>query len=176
MPGAFASGGAMAARETLVRLSMILDRLAETQTMLESDDIEWSPTHLTNEYETIQFPNITAANLFTHLWAFRLACIVYIKRLATLFPWLLLETSSDLDIEAIVAREGECILLILRSIEFLMREDFRLYGAASVILPLKAASDALRDRHRDNKEEKLLHHWHVRVTGFVSGKGYHFVT
>lgn len=165
----------MTARETLERLSMILDRLAETQKMLESGDTEWSPTHLTQEHEIIQFPNITAANLFTHLWAFRLACIVYIKRLAALFPWILLEASNELDIEAIVAREGECILLILRSIEFLMREDFRLYGAASVILPLKAASDALSGRSRDNMEEKLLHHWHERVTGFVSGKGYHFV-
>ena len=132
-------------------------------------------SHLKNEHEIIQFPNITAANLFTHLWAFRLACIVYIKRLAKLFPWLLLEASNGLDIEGIVAKEGECILLILRSIEFLMREDFRLYGAASVILPLKAASDALSGRWRDNMEELLLHYWHERVTGFVSGKGYHFV-
>lgn len=163
------------ARETLRDLVATLNRLAETQKTLEADGLGWLPTYLPDNHEIVHFPNITAANLITYLWAFQLVCILYIKRLTTLYPRLPEEMSYSLDAVTIDAQEEECICLILRSVEFLMMEEFRLYGAASVILPLTVASDALNSRQERHKEESLLLYWQNRVESFVSGKGYHFV-
>lgn len=161
------------AQRALDDLGTVMDRLSETQQMLEDHGLELMPIHPTNKLEILQFPSITAANLYTHLWAFELLCVLYIKRLISMVPYLVQGFSSRIDEVTLNAKESQCITLILRSTEFLMKEDFRLYGAASVVLPLEVASKALCCRPGCEQDE--LYYWHARVVNFVSGQGYPFV-
>jgi hypothetical protein len=87
------------------------------------------------------FPNVTMANVFIHIWAFRVVCMNELEKLALLFPWLILEGMSLV---------GQCHLhhvqehtlslsnLIFSSMEYLMQDEMKLYGPASTFFPLKA--------------------------------------
>jgi hypothetical protein len=164
----------LTAQRAFETLSAAMDGLAETRQMLEDDCLDLMPIHPTNRLEILHFPSITAANLYTHLWAFELLCILHIRRLIAMFPFPVQGLSLRIDEATLDVKEEQCIILILRSTEYLMKEDFRLYGAASVVLPLGVASEALRCRL--GRERGELHYWHTRVVSFVSGKGYPFVT
>jgi hypothetical protein len=95
------------------------------------------------------YPNITMANAFTHLWAFRIVCLYELKRFITHFSghdqeqpiWTgQLRMNYD-DIQAQILAFAKNISL---SMVYLLQEEMRLFGPASTIFPLQIAYKVYR--------------------------------
>ncbi|KAF7593561.1 hypothetical protein BBP40_011181 [Aspergillus hancockii] len=93
------------------------------------------------------FPNITIANMFTHLWAFKIVCITEIDKLTKLSPIQLPADSllpGDIHVEGLSQRMVKLSQSICRSMEYLMQDTMALYGPASTFYPLQIAYKTLR--------------------------------
>ncbi len=94
----------------------------------------------TGSRESFWFPNIFVANAFTHLWAFRIICIIHCEKLESQFPELpsknfLVETDPITE-----SAERNAITLsiwICKSMEYLMQDEGRFYGPVSTLFPLR---------------------------------------
>ena len=89
-------------------------------------------------------PNVTMANAFTHIWAFRIVCLSELKRFITLLPshgqeqpiWIgQLDMNYD-DIQAQIIAFAKNISL---SMVYLLQEEMGLFGPTSTIFPLRIA-------------------------------------
>lgn len=118
----------------------------------------------------LQFSSITAANFFTHIWAFHIACAQNIRQVVSLFPCLGAEVEPSL--ESLISKEVviQLATLIFRSIEFLTRGEFKLFGAASTVLPFCLAGKVLRNEGVDNAD---LWHWYDEASRIFTARGYH---
>jgi hypothetical protein len=100
-------------------------------------------------YQLLWYPSLSTANLFTYLWSFQLICLTHIHWVREHYlnmaepihtmpqdHTLLRETCLDLGVR------------IYRSMEFVMQEDFMLYGALSVKFPLQIACNTLNEDAR----------------------------
>lgn len=67
---------------------------------------------------------------------------------------------------------NQLALWTFRSIEFLLKEEFKLFGAASISLPLKTACDVLKTFGADDPEMVF---WFCRVSRFIKETGYYFL-
>lgn len=106
--------------------------------------------------ERIWFSDITMANLYTHLWAFRIVCATEISRLVALFPLTNFHDSPTCDAfsSATVQEHNEALAtLICRSMGYLMQDGFKLYGPLSTMLPLQTACQVfLADRSKNTRQ------------------------
>lgn len=139
----------------------------------EGQDLYQFPTYPTeNHTHNILFPSLTAANLLTHIWAFHIVCARHIAQLTCSFPSIHEQVEPSL--ERLISRETVIQLssLILRSMEFLTLDKFKLSGAASTTLPLHVVCDVLKDQGRDSKE---LWYWYHRVLQMYSSRGYYYM-
>ncbi|CCF33275.1 hypothetical protein CH063_05494 [Colletotrichum higginsianum] len=135
-----------------------LDQLTDTlngllnlrQTIQDESQREyWAPALPPNIQSGISFQSITAANFFTHLWAFHIICAGYIKTLLTLFPACLDRVHQNLKRQISRDLVTDLACRILRSIEFLADEKFKRrreteQGAAVLVSPCTA--DILQER------------------------------
>lgn len=91
----------------------------------------------------IWFSNITMANSYTHLWAFRIICA---EELDTLIRSIF---SMDQDPSTYVPsrysneRMETLAVLICCSMDYLLQEDLKLFGSTSAMLPLHIACNVL---------------------------------
>lgn len=154
------------------KLENSLYELVNMGEALKNDDQVLFPEHLTENYTAILFPSLSAANLFIHIWAFHIVCARHISQLAASFPFVRGQVKACLEklISAETVIQLSC--LILRSLEFLTLDTFKLSGAASTTLPLHVIGDVLKDQGRDCKE---LLYWHRRVLQMYSSRGYQYL-
>lgn len=95
----------------------------------------------TPQDNNIWYPNITMANVFTHIWAFRIVCLTELEKLALLFPWLILEGMSLAGQCHLHRVQQDTVSLskqVFSSMEYLMQDEMKLYGPASTFFPLRA--------------------------------------
>ncbi|KAA8642968.1 uncharacterized protein ATNIH1004_009730 [Aspergillus tanneri] len=93
------------------------------------------------------YPNITMANVFTHLWTFRIICLCELMRLSLFFPGIALEELSrlsGLEISNTVDQIATLATQICMSMEYLMQDEMKLFGPASTFFPLQVAHEKLR--------------------------------
>jgi hypothetical protein len=88
------------------------------------------------DHRRISFPNVTMANIFTHLWAFQ---IIIFREMATLST-ALSETVSSPEHRAIALARN-----ISFSMDYLLKEDMGLFGPASSSFPLRTAWEVLKE-------------------------------
>lgn len=90
--------------------------------------------------DDILYHDITEANSLTHYWAFCIICAVQAQSLqrqlgvARALPLELAIPESTLQSNAVS---------IMRSVRYLTREEVKLYGAVSLMLPLKVSDEYL---------------------------------
>jgi hypothetical protein len=91
------------------------------------------------------FPNITMANVYTHLWSFRIICVSEVSQLVSLFPsvgWCDSRMSTFIPDNCWEFLRS-LSLQICSSMEYLMQDDLRLFGPMSSMLPLRTAYKVL---------------------------------
>jgi hypothetical protein len=134
----------------------VLIRLDELETALQKSDqpCYWRCDHVSQEVQSrasddthlplFWYPNVTMANAFTHLWAFRIICFSELMRFITHFPchgqeqpiWTGQLGMEYDDIQAQMIPFAKNISL---SMVYLLQEEMRLFGPASTIFPLQMA-------------------------------------
>lgn len=104
----------------------------------------------------IWFPNITMANVYTHLWAFGIICLDEINKITLLFPSFAHEDkllSWQFDFDHIQEEMMGLSKQICLSMEYLNQDRMRLFGPASTFFPLRTAYRTFKTdelRQRDN--------------------------
>ncbi|KAI8680393.1 Zn(2)-C6 fungal-type domain-containing protein [Fusarium keratoplasticum] len=163
------------AQQIVEELLNILQNLVRRDETVKEETTahRWLPIFPAQEDLPIQFPDIIAGNFFTHLWAFQVICAHNIIRLTSRFPCLSTSTKRrGLDDLLDVKMINQLALWTFRSIEFLLKEEFKLFGAASISLPLKTACDVLKTFGADDPEMAF---WFCRVSRFIKETGYYFL-
>lgn len=141
-----------------------LDNLENWEIRLRTENTEphyWSvfpDTHITGASPHdgyTWYPNITMANVYTHLWAFRIICLSEISKLASLPSFIPEIQSSSWQFDFNYTQENMIVLSkqICMSMEYLIQDRMRLFGPASTFFPLQAAYRVFQmdyPRHRDS--------------------------
>ncbi|KAF5003864.1 hypothetical protein FDECE_9612 [Fusarium decemcellulare] len=163
------------AQQILEEILGVFQRIVHRDEILKGEitAYRWLPIFPVQHDLPIRFPDISAANFFTHVWAFEMICADHIVKLLTRYPCLSMSdaarTPGELpSIEMIKHLACWCF----RSIEFLIQKEFKLFGAASTSLVLKTACDMFRTYGHDDPD---LVFWHSRVSGIITGGGYAYL-
>ncbi|KAF9888459.1 hypothetical protein FE257_008566 [Aspergillus nanangensis] len=139
----------------------ILHRLDKWESALHSDTatpLYWDRDEnrdLCFTKVAIWFPNITMANVFTHIWTFRGVALFEMERLIDIFPRLRIDYSTiltDLHFDHVRSTVAEYSQKICQSMEYLMQDEMRLFGPASTLLPLQMAYRAFTSDPVKNEE------------------------
>ncbi|KAF4964021.1 hypothetical protein FSARC_8019 [Fusarium sarcochroum] len=169
---------ANAAKTNLTQLMKIRMRFESWANSFERESPEplyWYQTQdedIERHDNMLSFPSLSTANALTHLWSFQIICMSQIQDLLVRFP----ELNGFKIIVSIAALRKSCIELsakILQSMEFLMRQDFMLYGRFSTGFPLQTAYQSLvvdtEGRNVLRKLEKsVVKHIDIDVNSFLS--------
>ncbi|RFN54349.1 c6 zinc finger domain protein [Fusarium flagelliforme] len=114
----------------------------------------------------LSFPSLSTANAFTHLWSFQIICMLHIRDLLLRFPELS-GFKIILSIDEIRTSCHELSVKILQSMEFLMRQEFMLYGRFSAGFPLSIAYKSLSF---DAEGRNVLREYEQTVLRHISQK------
>ncbi|KAI6784728.1 uncharacterized protein J7T54_007821 [Emericellopsis cladophorae] len=164
---------ASAVTRMLEQLSEHIGRLAslEEKARKDEDVSEWLRITSTLDVSTpFAFPSLTVANLFVLIWTFRLLALQGLRHLLAKVPLLL--SSFVLHKALAESNGGETDRLatwILRSIEYIVSERFRLFGAASAAMPLQAVTSYFAEGVGHDEE---LGFWYARVRDFICAQGF----
>lgn len=104
---------------------------------------------------SLWFPDITMANVFTHLWSFQIVCLSEIDKLASSYPDLALENRSLTGYKLLDRIPDRTLALsknVVRSMDYLMQDEMKLFGPASTFFPLKTAYERLKLDEEQNRE------------------------
>ncbi|KAM5366222.1 hypothetical protein ACJZ2D_010650 [Fusarium nematophilum] len=161
------------ATQTVEQLIDILHLLSHRDQTFKADAREL-PTFPAEPDSPLIFPTIIAANYSTHLWAFELICIHNIIKLTSNFPCIPRSTEKKgvrdlLSVGTII----QLACWSFKGVEFLLQDEFKLFGAASITLPLKTACDMFRAHGTHNPEMEF---WFKRLSLIIKNKGYCFLT
>ncbi|KAL6863997.1 N-terminal fungal transcription regulatory domain-containing protein [Trichoderma novae-zelandiae] len=122
----------------------------------------------------VWFPDITTANSMTHYWTFWIMCVVYIRKLREDYPELLDEdvliNGESPESPLITEMAIQMSTWIFQSIEYLVQDEMRLFGAISTALPTRMAYQFLRYNH-----DRELISWCERVIGGIRDRGYGYI-
>ncbi|KAL7808182.1 N-terminal fungal transcription regulatory domain-containing protein [Trichoderma gracile] len=128
------------------------------------------------EQAQVWFPDITTANSMTHYWTFWIMCIVYIRKLRDDYPELrdqeLLINGESPESPLITEMAIQMSTWIFQSIEYLVQDEMRLFGAISTTLPTRIAYQFLRYNHFYDRE---LLSWCERVIDGIRDRGYDYI-
>jgi hypothetical protein len=128
------------------------------------------------EKACVWFPHITAANAMTHYWAFWIMCVVYIRRLRKDYPELRDDDfliNGEIPESPIITEVAiQMSTWIFQSIEYLVQEEMKLFGAISATLPTRIAYQFLRYNHF--YDYKLIS-WCERVIDGIRDRGYDYI-
>ncbi|KAI9146915.1 hypothetical protein HJFPF1_12943 [Paramyrothecium foliicola] len=156
------------------KFGQFLDSLLDLEETVKNGDgdVDWLPLYPLQTGTNIWFPNITSANFFTHLWALRILCIYRMTQLVSRFPSLgaqiMPRHQAAISVDMVVHLSS----LILRSMDFLVSDEFKLSGAASTIMPLYVVRDFIKKEGTRNDE---LYAWQQRVVQTLRSMGYEFL-
>ena len=114
----------------------------------------------------LSFPSLSIANTFTHLWSFKITCMWHIRDLLLRFPELS-GFKIIVSIDEIRRSCHELSVKIIQSMNFLMRQEFMLYGRFSAGFPLGTAYKSLS---LDAEGRNLLRKYEQSVPRHISGK------
>lgn len=135
-------------------LSTWKDRFEMATTYLPSPPhSEQDSDHSDDPEQMFWFPNLLAANINVHVWAFELICLSEMEKLDSFLrehgccTELEDDTFGERDIRT---RTVELAAKICRSIEYLIQDEMRLHGPASAIFPLQIAFETLSKNQRAN--------------------------
>ncbi|OJJ41817.1 hypothetical protein ASPWEDRAFT_287930 [Aspergillus wentii DTO 134E9] len=104
----------------------------------------------------IWYPNVTMANVHTHLWTFKIICLTEMERLGLFFPCIILEDaslSSRFQFDHVQADTVELGRHICQSMEYLLQDEMKLFGPASTFFPLRVVYErflAMGDRCKED--------------------------
>lgn len=149
------------ARRAKQKLQKILRCLLQWEDHLEGYVPYLHPSQalqrLANTGPSFGFTGLLSANVHIHVWAFQIICLVEVEKV----DLYLFDCGDDdlLDSSAIRARNDFEVLglavKILRSLEYMLQEERKLYGPAASLFPLRTAYEALkRDHGRNSKHVK----------------------
>jgi hypothetical protein len=96
-------------------------------------------------YQLLWYPDLSTANVFTYFWSFQLTCLLEIQRLQERCPDL--ETPKKIAADGSKELRDTCLELSIRiyqSMEYVLQEEFMLYGISSAGFPLQVACTALK--------------------------------
>jgi hypothetical protein len=99
---------------------------------------------LEGDFELLWYRDLSTANIFTYLWSFQLICLTEIQSLLEQYPDL--ERLEHIRTDETKGIRNVCIELSIRiyqSMEYVLQEDFMLYGVSSAGFPLHTACKAL---------------------------------
>lgn len=109
----------------------------------------------------IWFPNITMANAFTHIWAFRIICFCELEHLAESQSHLRQEYSrvlKELGIDSPWHAVQTMSQQICQSMEYLLQDEMKLFGPASTVLLLQVAYEVIRmNRSAQEPIREIIH-------------------
>jgi hypothetical protein len=97
-------------------------------------------------FESLWYPSHGIANAFVYFWAFQLLCLNEVQSLLNRFPELKHVVHYDAVYNTESVRE-ECLGLstrIYKSMEYMLQEEFMLYGISSAGFPLSVACESLQ--------------------------------
>lgn len=89
------------------------------------------------------FSDITMANIYTHLWAFRTICAEELGSLTRSFPWVNRVPSNHVSSRYSKEQTEDLAASISCSMDYLLQEDLKLFGSTSAMLPLHIACNVL---------------------------------
>ncbi|KAF4452387.1 Isoflavone reductase family [Fusarium albosuccineum] len=163
------------AQQILEEILYIFQSLVHREQILhgEAATHRWFPIFPAQSEQPIQFPSISVANYFTHLWAFQVICADSIIKLLTRYPCLstpkeIMEPEELPSVEMIKQLACWCF----RSIKFLIQKEFKLFGEASTSLIIKTYCDMFR-AYGDDDPEMVF--WYNRVSRILKGGSYPFL-
>ncbi|KAL4863946.1 hypothetical protein BDV12DRAFT_20545 [Aspergillus spectabilis] len=117
------------------------------------------------------FPNITHANVYTHLWAFHIICLSELEKVIYHFPSLILEHTNLWD-KVVALRAGiEMVSLaeqICSSMDYLLQDEMGLFGPGSTFLPLLMAYRAFK-KGEDTQCQNII--WIQKIVDRLVAKG-----
>jgi hypothetical protein len=99
---------------------------------------------------TLWYPSVTTANVSTHLWAMRIVCLKEIDKLNATFGRIV-EACLPAELRIVECRQNRVLTLskrICHSMEYLLQDDLKFFGPASVAFPLKVAYNSFREYGR----------------------------
>lgn len=103
------------------------------------------------------YTNVTMANVYTHLWAFRIICFSELERLAKHFPSF--HTAQNIPLpkhvnfKHIHTYKAALAKQICLSMEYLLRDDMGLFGPASTYFPLQVAYETFLENEGVRRED-----------------------
>ncbi|KAL4876177.1 hypothetical protein BJY04DRAFT_223262 [Aspergillus karnatakaensis] len=135
-----------------------------------------SPPSNHNQYTpssklSLWFPNITLANVYTHLWAFHIICLSELENLVDHLPCLILEHTTLWDRFLALGAEKQMPVLaenICSSMDYLLQDEMGLFGPGSTFLPLMMAHRAFV-KHRGTETEDVA--WVREIVNRLVAKG-----
>lgn len=102
------------------------------------------------------YKNVTMANVYTNLWAFRIICFSELERLAEHFPSFPfphhIPLSRPLNLKDIHAYKTALAKRICLSMEYLLRDEMGLFGPASTYFPLQVVYETFLEDEFRGKE------------------------
>lgn len=104
---------------------------------------------------SLWFPNLFVANVFTHLWALQIICIMHCQQLRVKFPKIHIDevgVKHDPWIQLVNESVYEVARRICRSMEYLLQDEARYYAEASTLFPLRVAYLVFKQDKIANKE------------------------
>ncbi|CAJ0538598.1 Ff.00g066320.m01.CDS01 [Fusarium sp. VM40] len=109
----------------------------------------------------VWFPNVSAANLAMHLWAFKVVCLTEIQKLQSRFPGIPCDWPVPAGCELRYWLRDTCIELgvkIVQSANYLLQDRLALFGPLSISFPLTTACQTFEmDGDRSVELRKLTH-------------------
>ncbi|PTB68603.1 N-terminal fungal transcription regulatory domain-containing protein [Trichoderma citrinoviride] len=174
----YGSPNANAPRAVLEDLKNLLDALVNWNVSFQSltNKPSFRVLGKSPEKAHIWFPDITTANSMTHYWTFWIMCVVYIRKLREDYPELrdeeLLINGESPESPLITEMAIQMSTWIFQSIEYLVQDEMRLFGAISATLPTRIAYQFLRYNHFYDQE---LISWCERVIDGIRDRGYDYI-
>lgn len=120
------------------------------------------------------FHDITTANVFIHIWTFKVVCMTELRDLATSVPSRIFEHQDlpgGLHLAQLDNQTRELSVLTCQSMEFCLQDSMALYGPASTLYPLQVAYQNLRVSPQHRKSVDYIE-WTVER---LVAKGLHAV-
>lgn len=129
-------------------LALLIEALARLEDSVKSDGDTYCLSHLRRSFDNqFSFPDVIAANMLTHLWAFKLVCLLEVDKLVNSCPVQILPHQSlpgnvqFRHLHQHVITLSQCIC---DSMEYLLQDSLALYGPTSTIYPLQIAYKTLK--------------------------------
>ncbi|EEA25481.1 hypothetical protein TMatcc_006295 [Talaromyces marneffei ATCC 18224] len=163
------------ARQSNLEVKDLFNSLVDALVDLENWEMEYSheadkwcywPSDIPAPLESISYgkplwyTNVTMANVYTNLWAFRIICFSELERLAENFPSFHMAHENiplprPLNLKRVHAYKTALAKQICLSMDYLLRDEMGLFGPASTYFPLQAAYETFLENEGTMRKEGI---------------------